>query len=445
MTNQFSVPQESVEAGLLNSINESMDNWLEVSRFEADDFIAHKDIFRFYQQYLATYATLPTATTIATRFNWQPPIGDFRYWLTEMRRYSMARHVMDVMLEAHNNISEPQTAIDLLLDKIGKIRSAENHHVGATDFGAMERLEKFDTRTTYIFNNNALVGLPTGLKIIDDTHIGHLPGSMMGLYARPGVGKTWFLLEQGALSWMLGKRVLAITPEMPKQLLDLRIDTVIAQHMGLPIDYGRLIVGDPSIRVHLEQVMETMAKADRWWTYDSLDEHALSTQDIAALVRQHEPDILLVDGISLLRATSKGQVWEQMKELSYDLKNLGTIYDMPIVVSHQASNSARGRRTEITQTGRGDDFVMPSLNDSAYGDSFVGACTDILTMVGDPQVSYIRWYSLRKHRERGFTTEIPGRMGLAVDYGRGIMRDLSELGWEPEKVGEAARRILGVR
>lgn len=444
MTSGFPVPQDSVEAGLLNSVNGNMLCWLEVSKFEADDFISHKDIFRFFGEYLTNYASLPTNTTISTRFQWQPPIGEFQYWLTEMKRYSLARKVMDAMLEAHAHMSEPRQSIDILLDKLGKIRSEENHHIGATDAGGTQRLEKFDVRTQYIFNSNSLVGLPTGIKLLDDTHIGWIPGSMVGIYARPGVGKTWWLIEQGALTYMTGRRVLAITPEMPKPMLDLRIDVVLAQHMGLPIDYARLIVGDPSIRLHYEQVTEEMAKADRWWTYDSIDEHAISPADIAALVRQHEPDILLVDNISLLKA-GRGQVWEQMKELSYDLKNIGTIHDLPIIVTHQAVNSNRGRRTEIAQTGRGDDFVMPSLNDAAYGDSFVGACSDVITLVGDANVDYLRWYSIRKHRERAFATALPGRIGMAVNYGLGLMIDLSPMGHEPERVGAEARRLLGVR
>ena len=428
---------------MLNAINGSMECWLEVSRFSSDDFVSHREIFRFFQSHLTQYGSLPSATQISTRFNWQPPIGDFRYWLAEMKRYSMARKVMDVMVEAHNRIQNTTEAIDILLDRVSNIRAAENHHIGATDAAAAERLDKFNIRTQYIYQSNSMVGLPTGLKIIDNTHIGHLPGSMMGIYARPGVGKTWFLLEQGAQSWMTGHRVLAITPEMPKPLLDLRIDTVIGAHLGLHIDYGKLIVGDPSILPNYQRIIEIMAQSNRWWTYDSIDEHPIGIGDLAALIRQHEPSILLIDGISLLRSESRGQVWEQMKELCYGLKNLGTIYDMPIVVTHQAVNSARGRRTEITAVGRGDDFVMPSLNDAAYGDSFVGACTDVITMCGDPTVSYIRWYSIRKHRERGM--DPPARLAIAVDYAHGIMHDLSDLGYNEERVGAEARRILGVR
>jgi hypothetical protein len=162
------------------------------------------------------------------------------------------------------------------------------------------------------------------------------------------------------------------------------------------------------------------------------------------LARQHKPDIILIDGISLMRAETRGAEWEKMKELSYGLKNLSTNYDVAMVVTSQAANSARGRRTEIQTLGRGDDFLMPTLNDAAYGDSFVQACSDVITMAGDPDSQYVTWYSIRKHRERGWQQALPLRMAFAWRPGFGQIIDLSELGYDRFQVGNESRRVLGL-
>lgn len=444
MTNaNFPVPQESVEAGLLAAVNQNMERWLEITTFGQEDFVAHRDVFVFIGQYLSQYGSIPSPSQIQTRFNWSPPIGDFPYWLAEMKRYSLARQIQAVMVEAYGKITEPQEALSFMLDKLSLVRSTQTNHIQATDSSALERLKMFDVRTEYIFKGDQLLGLPTGMKILDDTKVGWTPGSMVGAYGRPGVGKTWWLLWQGIHSWLKGKTILAITPEMPANMLNIRVDVLLGYQLGHTLDYNMILEGNPLIRAEYELVAKVMAQSQRWWSYDSLNDEAISVTDIAALIRQHNPDIVLVDNVSLLRSSSRGATWEQMKEICYGLKNLGTIYEVPMIITHQAVNSARGRRTERTSLVRGDDDLMPSLNDAAYGDAFVQACSDVITMCGEPLNQYINWYSIRKHRERGWSQALPTRMALVCDFAHGIMVDLSEKGYSPEAVGDEVRRILG--
>lgn len=441
---KFQMPTEAVEAGLLASIAGDMNRWLEVSAFPSDAFVAHRAVYMWVGQYLAQYGNLPSNSLINSRFELHAPIGDYQYWISEFRRYVLAKRILEVLTEGYGKIASPDSTLSFLLDKLSIIRSQQSNHIQATDSSANERLERFDYRTQNIFANKELLGLRTGMRIIDDTLIGWTPNTLVGVYARPGVGKTWWLIWQGIQAWLDGRTILCIAPEMPANMLNLRIDVLLADALGYPIDYGKLLIGDPSIRKNYDLVTQTLSQSQRWWTYDSFDDRTIGLGDLAALIRQHVPDLLLIDGISLLKSEVRGQLWEQMKDLCYGVKNLGTIYELPILVTHQAANSARGRRTEITALGRGDDFVMPSLNDAAYGDSFVAACSDVITMCGEPSTSNIIWYSLRKFRERGFQQELPGRMALIKDFGRGKIHDAGHLGYNLEAVGQEMRTILGL-
>lgn len=444
--NSWPLPQESIESGLLAAMGQSTGNWLTVQNagIRAEDFVAQREVFLFMQSYLVEYGNLPSPGLISTRFNWQPPIGDFAYWLKEMQRYKLARGVLEVIQEGFKKITEPGQALNYMLENLSLIRSESTNHISAYDSSAETRYDKYLLRQEYIYNSNEIIGLPTGIKVIDDTKVGWTPGSLVGLYSRPGVGKTWFEIWQGAIAWINGKRVLAITPEMPAKLLELRVDTVVGALVNLPIDYGKLIIGHPDVQENYQKITEILASSQRFWIYDSIEDRAIGLGDLTALIRQHQPDIVLIDGVSLLRSDTRGQTWEQMKDICYGLKNIATIHEVPIIITHQAVNSARGRRTEVQTVGRGDDFIMPSLNDAAYGDAFVAACSDVITMVGDSTTRYVTWYSIRKHRERGWQQALPARLALATDFATGRIIDLSERGYNPEVIGQEAMRLLGM-
>lgn len=438
----FPVPQDAVEAGMLAAVRQDMKLWLTVRQFTTEDFVAHREVFLFMDQYLAQYGSLPSNDQIGTRFQWSPPIGDFPYWLAEMKRYSLARQVTQVMIDGQKRIATPDEALGFMLEKLATLRSLNTNHISAMDSRGGERLQKFDARTEYIFNGKNIIGTRTGHKLLDGSLMGWIPGSLIGAYARPGVGKTWWLLWQGAMNWYDGGTVLAITPEMPANWLDLRCDVVIGNMLGYQIDYAKLIVGDPSIRPNYEKVTQILNQSQRWWTYDSFQDRPIGISEIYALTKLHNPSIVLIDGASLIRPEGRGQTWEQMKTTIYGLKNFATIQEVPVIVTHQAVNVNRGSKKEYDDA-RGDDFHMPSLNDAAYGDSFVGACSDVITFAAEPTSKNVNWYRFAKHRERAFQQQLPSRMGLVVDFGTGRIFDVGNLGYDPLRVGEEARRLLG--
>lgn len=443
MTNEaFPYPQGNVEQGLISAALSSSEKWLELKQyFASEDFTVQRGVFMFAEQYKEEYNNLPTEHIIGSRFDWHPPLGDFQYWLNEMRRYTMASKLTQAMMEAFKEVADPYKARDILLEKLSAERSRETNHIQAYDASAAERWQKYLLRNEYIYNTGNMLGLRTGMRIIDETRIGWTPGNMVGLYGRPGVGKSWWLMWQGALAWMEGNRVLAISGEMPANQLSYRIDVLLGQMLGFPIEFSALQIGDPSVKENYFQITNLLKRSKNFWVYDSTDYDRVGLNDITDLVRLHQPDILLIDNISLLK-TRPAQAWEQMRELSYGLKHKSTVHEIPVLVTHQASNTARGKRSEIESPGRGDDFVMPSLNDAAYGDAFVQACSDVITVCGDKQSKYILWYSLRKTRDRGWQQAMPMRMAFAWDIGHGNIIDLSERGYNPEAIGQEARRVL---
>jgi hypothetical protein len=447
MTQDFGMPQESVEVGLLSSVNQDLATWMELTdQIHIEDFTSVREIYVWMREYLAQYNQLPSNSLLVAQFQWHPPVGDFRHFFKEMKRYTKARQFMEAISTAYHNVAEPDDAINTLIQKLVEIQSHDNVHITAVDSNAVDRLTQFDWRTENLFMNNRMMGIPTSIQVINDSLMGWQGGDVICCFARPGVGKTWWLMDNCAIAWMAGYRTLCIEPENAISRLAPRIDCIIGNKLGYPLTIAGVTRGDPLQREAYSAVVQTMSQYERWWCYENFEGRGFNLENVEALIRRHEPQIVFVDGISLMQGEGRQQVWERMWSLSYGLKNIAMRHDIPIIFTTQAANTERGRRThadETTQGARSDNFYMPSMNDVAYGDAVSQACSDLIAMCPEPSSNFINWLSIKKHRDRGFQNALAPRMGMAVDMSRGIMVDLSRLGFDPVAVGQATSSALG--
>lgn len=442
-------PQSTVELGLLASAASEADLLaIQKAGLRSDDFIAFKTLCVFILDYQKDYDKLPTSQQILHQIgeDWTLPGGEFKYWLDEMVRYTLMRRAQIIIRDSLPNIEKnPQIAVRGLVDKLATIGLGTTEHVQATDASILSRMERYENRVAEFeaTKGTKIWGIKTGLQIIDASHQGWQPGELVGLYARPTVGKTWLLLREGVEAWRYPEnRILLISPEMPANQIALRIDTLMAGEMGLPMSHKKLYAGDPEVRPSYQTLAGLLSKNKRWWTVDSMEGRPVTLSDIALLHRQFQPTLILIDGISLLRDEEGAKAgWERMHNLCYGLKNFCTAYDVPAIITNQAVNTRRGRRGETDAAqGRGDDWIMPSLNDAAYGDSFVQASSTIITMCPDRDDHRVRWYSLRKSRERDVAWQ--PRLALAWDVDRGRITDLSHLGTDMDRINQELARLV---
>lgn len=425
-------PQAAVEAGLIGAIA-SPEQLLEIwqAGIRQQDFVVWGDLFAWISNYQQQYQILPTHDQIRASYtDWQPPEGDFRYWLQQLQHYVKIRQIQQIWRDNLELLEEdPDKAGAAMLDRLETIHISTNGHMAATDIGADLRYTRYLKRTEMRKKGYQLWGIPTGLKPIDGSHQGWMPGELIGIYARPSVGKTWFINKLGAIAWMQTKnRILLISPEMPESQMALRIDVLIAAELGIPLSHKAIVAGDSSMIEVYAAYRDKVKVSERWFTVDSIKGEAVSVGDIRMLHKEYKPTLILIDGLSLLKDEDKGQqTWEKIRSLSYRLKQLATAIRVPIIVTHQAVNSRRGRRTDTdVALGRGEDFLMPSLNDAAFGDSFVQAANTIITMAPDRNYRKLLWYSLRKTRDRD--TEWAPRWALAWDVDSGHIFDMSHHG-----------------
>lgn len=438
--NSIDPAQERIEQGLLGAALREPQHWLHLtgSGITAEDWVSARPIFEWVMSYRERYKVLPELQLVASQFaGWAPPPGEYAYWHDAMRKATITRRVTATMLESIDRMRDnPEETLQTLLQSLSSIRLTSSTHAVSWDSSLQGRYERFRTRGE-MFNSapDSVAGLRTSWKLINETRLGWLPGELIGLYARPTVGKSWLLGNEAVECWSNGGRVLFVSPEMPASQVNMRFDSLMAGKLGIkPWSHKQLMAGNPAMDASYIQLVEACSRSDRWWTVDSEERgEKLTLTDIANLIDRHQPDMCFIDGISLLGGFERRAEWERMKDLSYGLKSIATVRSVPIMMTHQAARpehpSGSGRKSKDAPEsdgaiGRGDSIEMPTLNKAAFGDAFVQACNTIIVAAPDPYRSDVRWYSIRKIRDREIENLQP-RYAIWFDVDRGHIVDLA--------------------
>lgn len=202
--------------------------------------------------------------------------------------------------------------------------------------------ESFDRLDELHKQVGGLRGVPTGFKDLDNTLAGMQNSNLLILAARPGVGKSAFVLNiaQGA-AVKENMSVGIFSLEMSKEEL---VDRLLVSQAD--IDAWRLKTGrlDEDDFTKLSEAMGILAEAPIYID----DTPALSILEMRTkarrLMAEHNLRLLIVDYLQLMRSTREreSRVWE-VSEISQGLKNLARELKIPIVAVSQLSRAVEQR------------------------------------------------------------------------------------------------------
>ena len=121
----------------------------------------------------------------------------------------------------------------------------------------------------------------------------------------------------------------------------------------------------------------------------------ISTEAINSLVRKHNPELVVIDGVYLISTGDKRQaVWEQSHSLFYGLKNLATATNTPIVVSTQATREASNM------------YTPPRADQVAFGDALIRASDVAISMCQLQNEDDKRVVQFQKYRDGKLAKEM---------------------------------------
>ena len=133
----------------------------------------------------------------------------------------------------------------------------------------------------------------------------------------------------------------------------------------------------PTIADEYKAYLDSVAdiKDDRWVQYDSMDNIKPSPSEINTVITQEAPDVVVIDGIYLLRSDERlAAAWEQIRSISISLKSLAVKHDVLIYATNQINRV--GAEKSISNDGE-----PPPPTDTAYGFDFARTC-DFLVGLG---------------------------------------------------------------
>jgi len=239
----------------------------------------------------------------------------------------------------HSLIEEAQQKIFAIAESA---TTTQYYHVKEVAEKVIELIETF--RKT----DRIVTGLPTGFFELDTYTTGFHAGDLVILAARPGMGKTAFMLSVvHHVAKEEGKPVAIFSLEMSKEQLVMRLLSMLAEVQLYKIRGGQLTS---------DEMNRLVSAALELSKYDIFidDTPALSTTDLRIRARklrkEKSIEFLSVDYLQLLRPPSrKSSRQEEVAEVSRNLKALAKELHIPVMALAQLSREVEKRSDKRPQ------------------------------------------------------------------------------------------------
>src|SRR5260370_2249075 len=200
-------------------------------------------------------------------------------------------------------------------------------------------------------HRGTIVGVPSGFTDLDRWTGGLQKSYLVGLAARPGVGKSSLALSlahNAALKYH--NSIAFVSLEMSKDQLAQRLLS-----MDSGIDQQRLRTG----RIEEEEwerivyAMDTLSEANIWID-DTASITPLEMRSKSRRIHaQHGIDLIIVDYLQLMQATIGGKRNEnrvqEISEISRSLKGLARELNIPVLALAQLSRTVDSRQSKVPQ------------------------------------------------------------------------------------------------
>lgn len=191
-------------------------------------------------------------------------------------------------------------------------------------------------------NSDGVSGVPTGFTDLDRLTSGWQKSDMIVLAARPGMGKTAFVLSMARNS--------AIDFQQPTAIFSLEMSNVqlvkrmMAMETGISSEKLRKGFSDPEEWQKLHERLGNLTEAPIFID----DTPALSIFELRAKCRrmkmQHDIQLVIIDYLQLMTAGTKGGNREQeISTISRSIKEIAKEINVPIIALSQLSRSVETR------------------------------------------------------------------------------------------------------
>lgn len=312
-------------------------------------FKNEREVYQYVRRHYRRYHELPDIATVESELDIElpetPESYEFYHEKVEDRRaYNSFKEPFSELRQAlaGNDIPAARAAIGMLSD-------ASRVHNTQQDIRNLRELGDSILRNADLrLRNDDVPGITTGWAEIDEQlDGGYQNGDLVTWAARPGMGKTYYLLHQAIAAWQSGRSVLVVSMEMTLEQLGNRAFGMMNQINPNAIRRGQLTNRS---RRKLTNHIHGLEGADHFHLYAG--NFRKNVEDVEHTMQELNPDIVYIDGVYLMR-TEKGFGKRQGRyEIATDvfdyLKEMTITHARPIVATTKFNKAAGKKGADAT-------------------------------------------------------------------------------------------------
>ncbi|WP_233861958.1 replicative DNA helicase [Tenacibaculum piscium] len=326
---------------------------------------------------------------------------------------------------------ETVEVFDLLDEAEGKLFEVTQGNLKKGAEKADSLVQQSINRIQEISGKEGMSGLQTGFKKLDELTSGWQPSDLIIIAARPGMGKTAFVISMAKnMAIQFNNAVAVFSLEMSSVQL---ITRMISSETGLTSEKLRKGNLEPHEWEQLNVKVKKLSDAPIFID----DTPALSIFDLRAkarrLVSQHDVKIIVIDYLQLMTAGGSGGNREQeISTISRNLKALAKELSIPVIALSQLSRAVETR-------GGSKRPLLSDLRESGA----IEQDADIVSFIFRPEYyGMTEWddddhspcegqgeFIVAKHRNGGtdnIRLKFTGHLALFSDLDEGVSNNLLE-------------------
>jgi replicative DNA helicase len=230
----------------------------------------------------------------------------------------------------------------------------------------------YDTIEALMQNSNT-IGIPSGFRDIDALLGGYQRSDMITIAARPGVGKTSYLMGTAMNVARFGGHVAVFSMEMGQAQV---ITRILAMETGINVQKLRLGKLNPQ---EASRFTEAIGRLSKWKLFLN-DTPALTPAELRSSCRrlkiEHGLDMVIIDYIQLMNAEARNR--DRTQEVAYisrTIKELAKELNVPILAAAQLNRELEHRKdkrpilSDLKESGgieQDSDIVQFIYRDEMY-------------------------------------------------------------------------------
>lgn len=252
-----------------------------------------------------------------------------------------AAQITELSFDESQNLKDVVDQSEKLLFDVAQVGVKTNFvHIKELLKDAYERAERAGRDESYM-------GISSGFKDLDNLLGGFQKSDLVIVAARPSVGKTSFaldLLRSAALQDK--KKVVFFSLEMSNTQI---VDRVLGMQSGIPFWDTRTGKLSEELFEKFAYAMGELAEAEIMID-DRPGQHIneLRTK-VRRLALERGIDMIMVDYLQLIHASSREGRTQEVSEISQGLKNMAREIDVPVIALSQLSRAVESRATRRPQ------------------------------------------------------------------------------------------------